>query len=178
MAKADFEGAKKRFPSVGMDEEAWLEAMTKNPDVMWTILADIYNIVKDEEERAGGKKRMGRRPTRAASSLDDLMDTVIPPQFTTEPFAESLRKLMVGRSQQQFARVVPCDQSTISRLLSGELRPDLVMIVRIAGAAKVPPHYFVEYRALYIGAVIERVLTEHPHLGVAAFKRLRSAAYV
>jgi transcriptional regulator with XRE-family HTH domain len=97
----------------------------------------------------------------------------MPVQFCTDPFAEALKKLIDGKSQRQFARKVPCDHSTISRLLSGEWKPDLVMLHRIAEAAKVPPHYFVEYRALYIAAVIERVLIEHPHLGVAAFKRLR-----
>lgn len=176
MAKANFDGARAQFASIEMGELEWVAAMSHNPDIMWSILADIYNVVKDEAERAEGKRRMGRRPTRAAHSLDDLLQTVMPVQFCTDPFNEALRKLIDGKSQRAFARKVPCDHSTISRLLSGEFKPDLIMLHRIADAAKVPPHYFVEYRALYIGALIGRVLTEHPHLGVAAFKRLRSAS--
>lgn len=176
MAKANFEGARAQFESTSMTETEWVAAMTVNPDIMWSILADIYNVVKDEEERAAGKRRMGRRPTRAAGSLDQLMKTVLPPQFTTEEFPEALRKLIVGKSQRAFAKRVPCDHSTISRLLKGEIKADLLMIIRVADAAGVPPHYFTEYRALLIAGIVERVLTQQPHLGVAAFKRLRSVS--
>lgn len=176
MAKANFDGARARYESISMGEDEWLQAMDRNPDIMWSILADIYSVVRDEAEREAGKRRMGRRPTRAAGSLDELMATVMPAQFTTEPFVVVMPKLMEGRSQGQLARRVPCDQSTISRLLAGTLPPDMLMLERIAVAVKVAPHFFVEYRALYIGQLIARILTEHPNLGVAAFKRLRSAA--
>lgn len=176
MAKADFAKAKQIYESTTMGEEQWLAAFDDNPDIMWAILADIYNVVKDEEEREAGKKRMGRRPTRAARSIDELMNTVIPPQFDQDPFPEALRKLLIGKSQTQFARRVPCAQSTVSRLLSGEMAPDLVMLERVAIAAKVPPHYFIEYRAAYVGQLIQRVLIERPNLGVKAFKRLQSVS--
>lgn len=176
MAKADFGKAKQIYESTAMGEQQWLAAFDSNPDIMWSILADIYNVVKDEEEREAGKKRMGRRPTRAASSIDELMNTVMPAQFDQEPFPEALRKLLIGKSQTQFARRVPCAQSTVSRLLSGEMEPDIVMLERVAVAAKVPPHFFIEYRAAYVSQLVQRVLTERPNLGVKVFKRLQSVS--
>lgn len=178
MAKANFDGAKEAFSSIAMDEEAWLKAMDHDPDIMWAILADIYNVIRDEQERVDGKRRMGRRPMRAAGSIDELIAAVIPQQFGTDRFTEALRLLLLGKSHSQFARRVPCAPSTISRLLSGEYVPDLLMLERLARAANVPAHFFVEYRALYVGSIIERTLTQHPHLGVAAFKRLRSINHV
>jgi hypothetical protein len=175
MAKANFEAARNQFASTAMGEEEWVGVFDSNPDIMWAILADVYSVVKDEEEREAGKKRMGRRPTRVAGSVDELMRTVMPPQYTTEPFPAALKKLLAGRSQRQFAPRVPITQPTLSRLLKGEWEPDLAMLERIAAAAKVPPFYFVEYRAQMIAAVVTRILIDQPNLGITAYKRMRGA---
>lgn len=174
MAKADFPKAKAEFGSTAMGVDEWVGVFDDHVDVMWSILADIYNIVKDEEERDAGVRRMGRRPFRAAGSIEELLSTVFPVRYTLEPFSMALNKLIGKRSQRAFAMKIPVNQSTLSRLLAGTIQPDMPMLESVARAAKVHPTFFVEYRGLIIAEIVRRVLTEQPHLGIQAIKRMRA----
>ncbi len=176
MAKADYERARQLYPSVNMGEREWLAAFDRNPDIMWAIVGDVYDAVKTEEEKAAGLRRMGRRPARSASSMEEVYATVFPTVYSMDPFPEALVKLLNGRSQRAFAAKIPCNQGTVSRLLSGQLQPDLVMLERVAAAAKVPPYFFVEYRAQVIGHMVTKILTEQPNMSIAAMKRVRTGA--
>lgn len=174
MAKADIEKARRLYPSTRMGEAEWV-AFFDTPagfSAMGAIIGDIYDEVKAEEEREAGVRRMGRRPGRSAS-LSEVWATVFPAPYSMDPFPEALGKLLNGRSQRAFASKIPCNQSTLSRLLSGEWEPDLVMLERIAEAAKVAPAYFVEWRAMYVGELITKVLTASPNLGITHFRNLR-----
>lgn len=175
MAKADFAKAKELYPSTQMNEAEWLQVFDANPDVMWQILGDIYDIVKAEEEKERGIRSMGRRPARKGVSLQQLYATVFPPTYSNEPFAQALSSLMVGKSQRQFAMKVPCNQSTLSRMMSGQMQPDLLMLERIAAAAKVNPHYFMEWRAHYLGQLVTRILLERPNMSITALRNVRGA---
>lgn len=175
MAKADFSKAKRAFPSTQMTEADWIEVFDRQPDIMWQILADVYNVVRDEQDRENGIRRMGRRPVRAAGSMEELLKTVMPEQWTNDPFPVALNKLLAGRSQVQFAQRANISQSTLSRLILGEQKPTLAFIENVATAAKVAPFYFPEYRALFVSQMVERALTAYPHLGVTAMKRYRRA---
>lgn len=174
MAKANFERAKAAYPSCSMGEQEWIAVFDRNPDIMWAIVGDIYDAVKTEQEKDAGIRRMGRRPARQATSMEEVFATVFPNQYSMDPFPTAFEKLLNGRSQRQFALKIPCNQGTISRLLSGQVQPDLIMLERIAEVAKVPAHYFVEYRALLIGQMVTRVLLEQPNMGVTAMKRVRA----
>lgn len=115
---------------------------------------------------------MGRRPARKAVSLQEVYDTIFPPQHSMEPFPAAFAKLLNGRSQRSFAAKIPINQSALSRFLSGERKPDLLMLERIAAAAKVSPGYFVEYRAAYVGKLVERVLLAHPNVSIGAHRNV------
>lgn len=174
IAKADFEKAKSEFPSTTMGEEGWL-AFFDTPDgrhAMGRILGDIFDAVKAEEEKAAGVHRMGRRPARTGS-LQEVYDTVFPAPYSMDPFPEAMIKLLGGRSARQFAPKVPVHQTTMSRLMRGDIKPDLLMLERIAAAAKVHPSFFVEYRAQFVGQLLTRVFTERPNMGVAAFREVK-----
>lgn len=174
MAKANYDRAKELYPSVLMGEQEWLQAFHRNSDVMWAIIGDVYDAVKTEEEKAAGIRRMGRRPARHGTTMEEVYATVFPSVYCSDTFPTALTKLIAGRSQRSFASRIPCDQGTISRLLSGRLQPDVAMLERVAAAAKVPPYYFLEYRAQVIGQMVVKILTEQPHLGIAAMKRVRA----
>lgn len=176
MVKADYGRAIELYPSTQMNDRGWKAAFDANEDIMWAIIGDIYDAVKTEEEKAAGIRRMGRRPARQGTSMDEVYKTIFPQQFTMDPFREAFEKLLKGRSQRQVAAKIPCDQATISRLLSGRLMPDLRMLERVADVCKVPPYFFVEYRALMVGQLVTQVLLEQPNMGVTAVKRLRAAA--
>jgi len=178
MAKADFEGAKARFPSTQMGEQEWV-AFFDTPagqHAMGRIIGDIYDVVKAEEEKAAGLQRMGRRPRRDGS-LEDVFATVFPQSYTMDPFPEAMMKLLAGRSARQFAPRVPVHQTHLSRMLRGDQTPDMQMLERIASAAKVHPSYFVEYRAMFVSKLIEKVLTQRPNIGVKAYKDIKVGRY-
>lgn len=175
MAKANFERAKEMYPSTSFGFAEW-RAFFDTPagfQAMGQLIGDIYDVVKAEEDKANGIRTMGRRPARKAVALDEVFATVFPPQVTTEAFPKALHDLMAGRSQRQFCMKIPCHQTTLSRLLSGQLQPDLTMMERIASAAKVPPTYFAEYRAQVIGQLVTEVFTDNPNLSIGAIKSLR-----
>lgn len=174
MAKADFNRAKELYPSVFMDDKAWLIALDANPDIMWTTFGDIYDVVKAEEDKERGIRSMGRRPARKGVSLEMLFATVFPPNYSNEPFPVALKQLLAGRSQRQFAMKIPCNQSTLSRMLAGQMKPDLVMLERIAAAAKVNPSYFLEWRALYLGQLITSIFLQRPNLSTPVLRRFRN----
>lgn len=174
MARANYDRARELYPSVTMGEQQWIDAFDRNPDIMWAIVGDVYDAVKTEEEKAAGIRRMGRRPARQSSSMQEVYATVFPTVYSSDPFPEALVKLLNGRSQRAFAAKIPCNQATISRLLSGQLQPDLIMLERVAAAAKVPPYFFLEYRAQVIGYMVTKILTEKPNMSIAAMKHVRA----
>jgi hypothetical protein len=174
VAKANYERAKALYPSTAMGEAEWLQAFHRNPDIMWSIIGDVYDAVKTEEEKAAGIRRMGRRPARHGTSMEEVYATVFPTVYSSDPFPEALTKLLAGRSQRAFAAKIPCNQGTISRLLSGQLEPDIVMMERVAAAAKVAPYFFVEYRAQAIGQMVVKILMEQPNMSIQAMKRVRA----
>lgn len=173
IAKADYSKATVDYPSVLMGEGEWRAALDANEDIMWMIIRDVYDAVKTEQEKDAGIRRMGRRPARHASSMDEVWATVFPARYTQENFQVAFTDLVGARSQRAVAIKVGCNQATVSRLLSGQAQPDALMMERIATGFKIPATFFTEYRALAVGSLITRVMTEQPHLGIAAVKRLR-----
>lgn len=173
MSKANFERAKELYPSVHMDDKEWLAVIDDNPDIMWKTFGDIYDVVKAEEDKERGIRSMGRRPARKGVSLDELFAVVLPPSYSNDPFPLALKNLIAARSQRQFAMKVPCNQSTLSRMLAGQMKPDLVMLERLAAAGKVHPAYFMEWRALYLGQVITQVFLLRPNMSIGTLRRFR-----
>lgn len=175
MARANFERARAMYPSVDMDLQEWLRFFDSPAGVeaMGRLLYDIYDEVKAQEEREAGVHKMGRRPARPAVGIDELFSVVMPQSFANDPFPVALRKLMNGRSQRAFAAKVPCSQPHLNKLLTGERVPDLVMLERIAVAAKVDPWFFPEWRAMFVGQLITNVLLAKPNLSIAAVQNAR-----
>lgn len=171
MVKANFARAKELYPG-GPDWVTFFETADGFKS-FGRLIGDIYQKAKIEEDRENGIRRLGRKP-RVATSLDEVMATVFPEQFSNDPFPVAFEHLLNGRSQRQFAMRCGVNQSTLSRFLAGVSKPDLYTMARVAEAAKVPPSYFVEWRALYVGTLFTKILIEYPHLGIAAIKKLRS----
>jgi transcriptional regulator with XRE-family HTH domain len=84
---------------------------------------------------------------------------------------------MAGRSQRQFAQRIPCSQPWLARILSGEATPDIYMIEAIADAAKVPPWFFPEWRAMFLSNMVLEAYTRSPHLSITALRAMRSARH-
>lgn len=172
--RADWQGARRAVPYVDADE--WSERMQENPEALLRIIADAYDFALRERETAAGVRRYGRRPKPDPVPLEEVYATAFPTQFSTAPFPEALGRLMKGSSQRAFAARVPCHQATLSRLLSGQLVPDVSMMERLARAAEVKPWYFAEWRARFVADVVERSLLADPKMSVGAIKGLRARA--
>ena len=159
-----------------MDDQDWVDRLGQNPEALYRIIADSYDFVLREREMAQGIKRSGRRPRPSRVSIDEVIEAVFPPQYSNAPFVDALRAVMDGHSQRSFSKRVPCDQATLSRLLAGQLKPDLPMLERIAQAGGVPPWYFREWRAEYVASLIREVLLADPAMSVGALRVLQTVA--
>lgn len=177
MPKADLEGAKLRYPSWRMGEAEWVAFFNTSAGfhAMGRILGDIYDEVMAEEERESGMRQMGRRPNRRAVPLSEVYATVFPRPYSMDPFPVSMAKLLEGRSNRAFCQRVPINSGTLSRFMLGSRTPDLTMLERLAAAAKVKPSYFVEWRAMYVGQLIQTVLMDNPNIGISAVNTIHSA---
>lgn len=175
MPKADLDRARQLYPSTEeLGYDGW-RAFFDTPQgfaAMGQILYDIYDEVLAQAERDAGRQQMGRRPARDAVSLDDVFAIVFPAPYTVDPFPLALEKLLAGQSQRAFCRKIPCSQPTLSRYLSGTVPPDLSTLERIALAARVRPSYFIEWRALWFGRMVTRVLLDRPNVSVTVFEQL------
>jgi transcriptional regulator with XRE-family HTH domain len=172
--KSDWDRALSHVPYA--DHARWPELLQANPEVLHRIIADAYDVVLREEEKLQGVRRSGRRPKPSMVPVTEVLSKVFPQQYSALPFREALAELIGGESQRQFAKRVPTTQATISRLLSGEFKPDLVMMERLATAAAQGPWYFLEWRAGYVGALVAEALVASPSTGVQAIRAIRLLA--
>ena len=172
-SKADWGAAFDRVPWVDSGD-LFRERMTDNPEVLYRIIADAYDVALRDEEKRKGVQRQGRRPKPPPVPLRDVYEAVFPQQYSMDPFSDALVKLMDGQSQREFARRVPCHQTTLSRLLRGEIEPDMSMMERVADAAGVKPWFFLEWRAAFVSTVVEDVLMTNPNLSVNALRGLKN----
>lgn len=170
-ASADWDKAKSLYPTTGDDEAAWARVLADQPDVMFSVIAYIVKVVKATD----GPRKTGRRPGVTGLNFDEVWDVLYPQRYTLEPLTEILPILMAGKSQRQIAPKVPCNQATLSRICTGQLKPDVVLLRNLAGALKVPPTYFVEYRAMRLAQMVQDVLLAQPNVSVTLFKRLQNA---
>jgi transcriptional regulator with XRE-family HTH domain len=169
-ASADWEKAKALYPATADDEAAWARVLAEQPDVMYSVIAYIVKVVKATD----GPRKTGRRPGVTGLSFDDVLDVLYPERYTLEPLTLAVPKLMAGRTQRMIAPKVPCNQATLSRILSGQVQPDLALLRGLANALKVPPTYFVEYRAQRMAQLVQDALMAQPNVSVSIFKRLQN----
>lgn len=172
--RSDWASARARVPYASNGN--WALILEDNPEVLHRIIADAYDVVLREEERAAGVRRSGRRPKPSLVPLGDVVDKVFPQQYSHDPFPVALANLLEGHSQRAFAKRVPCHQATLSKLLNGQYEPDLPMMERIAEAAGEGPWYFLEWRAGYVGALVTDALTTSPSTAVQVIRGMRLLA--
>jgi hypothetical protein len=174
---ANWERAKEQYPSTTkLTESDWVAFFDEQPDVMHSILGDIFVITKAHEATV---KKSGRRPKHTNGSMDELWKMVTP-RYSTEPFGEALKELIGEQSIRGFSKKVPMHYWSLIRLMNGERRivnpHDIQGSMRtlelIARAGKVSAFYFYEYRTLYIFSMFEEVFTAKPNFTIGLVKRL------
>jgi hypothetical protein len=174
---ADFENAKRLYPSTTkLTEKDWVAFFDQRPDVMHAILGDIYVHTKAHMETV---KKTGRRPKHVNGNLDELWD-MLTPQYATEPFGPAVRELIGQQSLRQFAAKIPMHHYSLTRLMNGErniVNPNdpftsMKTLERIAIAGKVHPAYFIEWRTLYVMAVLNDMMQARPNVSITIFRQM------
>jgi hypothetical protein len=176
--KPDHMRAQAMFPSTKIaDPDGWVAFFNERPDVLHTLCGDIYRIVKAHEVR-----RTGRRPRTINGNLRELNE-MLSPRFSQEPFADAVRELMGTVSLRAFAAKIPMHHHQLTRLITGERaiakandpRGSMKILESIARAGKVHPAFFVEWRELYVWAVLQEGLLAQPNVSITLVKSLSRA---
>jgi hypothetical protein len=175
---ANWENAKQMYPStVKLGESDWVAFFDEQPDVMHSILGDIFVITKAHESVV---KKSGRRPKHTNGSMDELWKMVTP-RYSTEPFGEAVKDLIGDQSIRGFSAKIPMHYWSLIRLMRGErkivnpndIQSSMNTLELIARAGKVSAFYFQEYRTLYIFKMFEEVFTAKPTFTIGLVKRLQ-----
>lgn len=174
---ADWNNAKTKYPSTyELAEQDWVQYFTEHPDVVHSILGDIYVITKADQATV---KKSGRRPRHINGNLDELWG-MITPVYATEPFGESVKQLIGDQSIRQFSAKIPMHYWSLIRLMRGErqiinpydIESSMQTLEMIAKAGKVAPAFFAEYRQLYIFKMFRQVFTARPNFTIGIVKQL------
>lgn len=175
MAKADLERAHLLHPSIAMGEPEWMDFFDgrEGRRAMGRILYDIYDQIKEDEEREAGRRRVGRRPGREPVPLDEVFKTIFLAPPSLEVFHVALRELMGTMSMRALAKRIGMSSGNFSYYTNGKLKPDLYLMEKIALVLKVHPSYFIEWRAQYVAEMIRRVYMTDPKLSITAYKAIR-----
>lgn len=171
---ADWDNARRQFPSVKMGTEEWAGFFDQRPDVMLAILGDIYRETKAQEARDGGRATIGRRPRHINGNMQELHD-MITPRYSVEPFAVAVKELIGDRSLRAFAAKVPMNHHTLTRLMRGELPLEKWRLEAIAKAGKVAPSFFAEWRVMYVAEALEAAFLARPNLSIKATRTIQEA---
>lgn len=173
MGRAQWDRVKSEYPWMYEGPEGFVERMAANPDIVPRLLADMYDLVKTQEEKRQGIVKRGRRPKRIPESEREFWATVLPPVFSYEPFGKALNDLMdqLGLTQRALARKAPVTQAQLSRMINGQSDVSMRTMELLAQSLDVGPWYFVEWRAGYFAQMVEAALVDRPELGIAMVKR-------
>lgn len=156
----------------GVTPEYLERKLDESPEIMLRLVVDLYDSIKRDQERAEGRVRLGRRPKPTDVPLEVMKDAVFRPSYSLKPFPQALAELMGSTSQREFAKRIPVHQSSLSRLLSGEMEPAPQMLESVARACSVSPFYFVEWRAIYIAQLVASSYIADPKRSVGMLRAL------
>jgi hypothetical protein len=170
---AQWDNARSQFPSVKNDTDAWVKFFDDRPEVMLSILGDIYRETKAEEARESGKAPTGRRPKSINGNLDDL-HRMVTPQYSVDSFDVAVKELIGTRSLRAFAAKIPMNHHTLTRMMRGDVKLEMWRLEQIATAGKVNPGFFREYREMQLLEVIGRYFTQRPNVSIALTKRIKA----
>lgn len=175
MSKADFEGAKQRFPAINnMGEQEWLAFFNTREGftAVGRILGDIYQEIEAQKARTRGQVRMGRRPGLEPVPLDQIFSVIFPEKYSNEEFPTALKALAVGLSQREVAAKLHCSQAHVFRMMNGKVEPSMADLEAVAKAFDIEPQHFVEWRAMFMAEVMSTFLRSKPNLGISAIQHL------
>lgn len=152
--------------------DEWKRVMSDEPDIMISLVQDVLKILQSQDET----ERVGRRRSAEVMGYDELWAELFPSRYSTDPLPVALRALIAPLTQGQFSRKVPCNQSTLSWLTTGQRNATPEMMESLARAGGVTPAYFVEWRAWRLSALLTDAFVADPTATMKMAKSLSLAA--
>jgi DNA-binding phage protein len=155
--------ALERYPK--LEELDWLGELQDDVNITGRIIGDILKLQRAEED----PHRRGRRavPNVSREQLWALFEA-----YSTEPFFPTLEKLSEGKTMGQVAIKVGLSKMTLYRYRRGEAGPGMEILEQVAKAYNKSPFYFLEYRAMFIGQLIEDALINNPQRSISLLKQV------
>ena len=155
------------MPKTG-DQDWWRQFLAQRPDVMYRLLADLY--------QASATAR-GKDPTKVPT-VDELRELVTQ-QYSNDPFPEALQTLLAGRSVRWLAAQMKIHHSLLTRMIRGERdivavtdpEGSMLRLEEIARILRVHPSYFVEWRRLWIMSLLDGAFAAQPNLSIGVWKK-------
>lgn len=145
----------------------WSALFRDDPKILGAIINDIIKIAISEKGRPG---------KRSASNVADIANDLLKLSqldYAENSFFDSMQIQMKNRSIRQVARNSGLDKMTVRRLYIGEQQPTPYHMEHLAKAFKKNPSYFLEYRALFVCAVLYEMLLTSSDAAVIFYKKIR-----
>lgn len=161
-----YEEIKTQFPSV--EKLNWHEAL-KDGEMFSRLIKDIIKIGASSDQ-----KRPGPRSNPTSRESANEFRKILHEDYSEFAFPVAFAALAGSRSIRSIASKVNISKSTVHRLLTGELKPDVYIMTEIAKAFKKHPSYFVEYREMAIAGAILTKIKNNPEASYHLYKRLVS----
>lgn len=156
-------------------EQMWVDRFTNDPDLMWLIIGDIVRYVSADEVPRG-ERTSSRRQVQDRDKNLEAVWRIIGPRYSMDPFPVAIRDLIGERSLRAFAQRSEFGSvETLRRYMRGERPLTMEAMEAMAKAGRVEPHFFVEYRAMWIARELMRAMLARPNDSLKAVKKVRAA---
>lgn len=157
-------------------EQMWIDRFDRDPDLMWQIVGDIIRFVSSEETPRGARTSSRRQIQDKHRNMATVNALLSGRSYSNEPFPVAVRDLIGDRSMRLFAtRAGFGSHVTLLRYLRGERPLTMDALESMAKAGRVEPHYFLEYRAMWLGRELQRAFLARPGESVRAVKAVQNA---
>lgn len=156
-------------------EQMWVDRFAEDPDLMWLIIGDIVRFVSGDEVPRGERSSSRRQVQDRDRNLDAVW-RIIGPRYSMDPFPVAIRDLIGERSLRAFAgRAGFGSVETLRRYMRGERPLSMESMEAMAKAGRVEPHFFVEYRSMWLARELMRAMLARPNESLKAVKRVQAA---
>ncbi len=165
------ERAQALFASTKFTDEDWKQVFDADPDPMWKLIGDMVRFDALEDTPRGNRKSGAARLDPKVANLDNVR-RILSPQYSTEPFPVAFEEIRRGRSLRAIAQRAGLAHYSLSRYLSGDRGLTMEVLEQIAVAGKVSPHFFREYRSMWLAQRLTEFLSSRPNESIAAVRRM------
>lgn len=156
-------------------ERMFIDRFTSDPDLMWLLVGDIVRYVSADEIPRGDRTSSRRQVQDQDRNLQAVW-RIIGPRYSMDPFPVAIRELIGKRSLRAFAmRAGFGSPETLRRYMSGKRPLTMESMESMAKAAKVEPHFFVEYRSMWLARELMRAMLARPTESLKAVKQVQAA---